>query len=71
MGLNKIFERIKAESYWKERVVTGFMVAGYLIGNLVEMMSGKVTDDPAAIWIAGVLIGTAVIVGSLIPRFKQ
>jgi PAS domain S-box-containing protein len=71
MGLNKIFERIKAESYWKERVVTGFMVAGYLIGNLVEMMSGKVTDDPAAIWIAGVLIGTAVIVCSLIPRFKQ
>lgn len=70
MGLKNIFERIKAESYWKERVVTGFMVTGYLVGNLVEMMSGKVTDDPAAIWIAGVLIGTAVIVCSLIPRYK-
>ncbi|HLP50232.1 MAG TPA: ATP-binding protein [Chitinophagales bacterium] len=70
MPLKNIFERIKGESYWKERVVTGFMVTGYLIGNLVEMMSGKVTDDPAIIWIAGVIIGVLVIVCSLIPRYK-
>ncbi|HLP18899.1 MAG TPA: ATP-binding protein [Chitinophagales bacterium] len=68
--MKNIFERIKGESYWKERVVTGFMVTGYLIGNLVEMMSGKVTDDPAIIWIAGVVIGVLVIVCSLLPKYK-
>lgn len=66
MRLKNFFERIKGESYWKERVVASFMVMGLLVGNIVEMLSGEEAKDPAIIWIAGVIIGTTVIVFSLL-----
>src|SRR5687768_12832609 len=65
MRIKQIFSAITADAYWKERLISGFMVATYLIGNGVELIYGKVTDDPAAIWIFGVLIGLSVIISSL------
>lgn len=70
MALKNIFERIKGESYWKERVVASFMVTGLLLGNVVELMSGEKAKDPAIIWIAGVIIGVTVIVLSLMKTSK-
>jgi PAS domain S-box-containing protein len=70
MPLKNIFERIKGESYWKERVVASFMVMGLLVGNVVEMLSGEEAKDPAIIWIAGVITGTTVIVLSLLKGSK-
>ncbi len=71
--LKTIFARIKGESYWKERAITGFMVTFLLIGNVVEMLSGVEAKDPAIIWIAGVIIGTVVVILSLVknPEYRK
>src|ERR1041385_8063139 len=65
MKLKGILAAIRSDVYWKERLISGFMVAGYAIGNGVELIYGKVTDDPPAIWILGILIGLSVIISSL------
>ncbi len=70
MRLKTIFERLKGESYWKERVVASFMVLGLLLGNVVEMLSGEEAKDPAIIWIAGVFIGSVVFALSLMRDSK-
>ncbi len=72
MQLKNIINRITGESYWKERAVALFMVIGLLVGNIVEMMSGKEAKDSPVIWIAGVVIGTTVVVLSLLknPNYK-
>lgn len=56
-----VFGRITSGVYWKETAITLFMVTGYLVGNGVEMLTGKVTDDPPALWITGILIGLVVL----------
>lgn len=68
--LKKVVKRVTSEALWKERVITILMTVTYLLGNGIEMMSGKVTDDPPAIWITGILLGVILIWLSL-SRYKQ
>lgn len=70
MNIKNIFRSISAGAYWKERTIAVFMVAVYLVGNGVEMIQGKVTDDPPAIWIAGILLGIVVIYLSTTKNYK-
>ncbi|MES2620712.1 MAG: ATP-binding protein [Bacteroidota bacterium] len=65
MRLKKFLIAVKADAFWKERLISGFMVAGYMIGNGIELIYGKVSDDPAAIWVLGILLGMSVIISSL------
>jgi hypothetical protein len=62
MPKKSLINRITGESYWKERAIALFMVVGLLVGNVVEMMSGKEAKDSPIIWIAGVMIGATVVV---------
>lgn len=73
MGLKGIIARIKGESYWKERAIASFMVVFLLLGNIVEMLSGTEAKDPAIIWIAGVVLGSTVVILSLLknPKYKN
>ena len=73
MPKKSLINRITGESYWKERAISLFMVVGLLLGNMVEMMSGKEAKDSPIIWIAGVLIGTVVVVLSVLrnPKYKD
>jgi len=70
MELKSILRKVRGESFWKERAVAIFMVTGYLVGNIVEMVSGKVADDPAIIWILGVMLGFVVIGLSVSDKYK-
>lgn len=47
------------------------MVTGYIVGNGVEMLTGKVTDDPPALWITGIIIGLVVLYCAKSKRFSQ
>jgi PAS domain S-box-containing protein len=71
MNVPSIFTRIRAEVYWKERTIAFFMVTVYLVGNAVEFMTGKVADDPAIIWVVGVILGLAVVGLSLSDKYKS
>lgn len=68
MLLNSIVNRITGKSYWRERAFTTFVVVILLVGNLVETFSKTEAKDPAIIWIAGVILGTVVIVLSLLKQ---
>ena len=70
MSITKFFRNLNAGVYWKERTVAVFMVLVYLAGNGVEMIQGKVTDDPPAIWIAGVILGVIVVWLSASKNYK-
>lgn len=70
MNIKNMFRSISAGAYWKERTIAVFMVSVYLLGNIVELIEGKVTDDPAAIWIAGVLLGISVVWLSATKNYK-
>lgn len=70
MNISKFFRSINAGVYWKERTIAVFMVLVLLLGNMVEMIQGKVTDDPPAIWIAGVVLGIIVIWLSATKNYK-
>lgn len=59
--IKALFARITAGVYWKEKAVTAFMVTVYVLGNGVEALTGKVTDDPPALWITGIIFGIVVI----------
>src|SRR5688572_27148403 len=65
MKVKKILAAITADTFWKERLISGFMVAIYLLGNGIEYIYGKVTDDSPIVWILGILIGLSVITSSL------
>jgi PAS domain S-box-containing protein len=72
--LNKISEllnKITSGAYWKETAITLFMVTGYVVGNGVEMLTGKVTDDPPALWITGIIIGLVVLWVAKNKRFSK
>jgi PAS domain S-box-containing protein len=73
MPKKSLINRITGESYWKERAIALFMVVGLLVGNVVEMMSGKEAKDSPIIWIAGVLIGATVVALSVMknPKYKD
>jgi PAS domain S-box-containing protein len=73
MQIKGLINRITGESYWKERAIALFMVIGLLLGNVVEILSGKEAKDSPIIWIAGVVIGSAVVVLSLLrnPTYKN
>lgn len=47
------------------------MVTGYIVGNGVEMLTGKVTDDPPALWITGIIIGLIVLWCAKSKRFSK
>lgn len=47
------------------------MVSGYLVGNGVEMLTGKVTDDPPALWITGIIIGLIVLWCTKSKRYSK
>ena len=70
MSITKFFRNLNAGVYWKERTVAVFMVLVYLAGNGVEMIQGKVTNDPPAIWIAGVILGVIVVWLSASKNYK-
>jgi PAS domain S-box-containing protein len=65
MKLKQIISAITADAYWKERLISGFMVGGLLIGNGVEYVSGKVANDSPVVWIIDVIIGLLVIISSV------
>ena len=71
--MKNILRKITGESYWKERTIAIFMVVGLLAGNLVEILSGKEAKDSPVFWIIGVVIGSVVIVFSLLrnPKYKN
>src|SRR6187402_2179685 len=71
MKLPAIFKNITESSFWKERAITIFMVTGYLVGNGVEMISGKVTEDSPIVWILGTLLGITVIGISISKNLGQ
>jgi PAS domain S-box-containing protein len=45
-------------------------VGTYILGNGVELVSGKVTDDPVVVWVLGILIGLSVI-GLSLSRYRD
>ena len=64
---NTLYKRLiklfGAESFWKERIISGLFFIVYFLGNLVEILSSPThtTEDPWEIWITGTLLTVAVI----------
>lgn len=50
------------QRYWKERTVSAMILATYIIGNLIEYYSGKLTNDSPLFWILAILISASVLI---------
>ncbi len=60
-----IFKNIRSELFWKERIITIFIVLTYILGNGIEYYNGKLTNDSPLVWMLGVVLGSAVVIVSL------
>jgi len=55
------------QRYWKERIVSALMFSTYAIGNVIEYYSGKLTDDPAALWVMALLVSGSTFIITFTP----
>lgn len=60
--LKKFVSLFKGEAYFKEKAIAGLITLTYILGNGIEMVIGKQTDDPALLWVTGIVLGIIVIV---------
>lgn len=66
--INAVLKGTKEVAYRKERAWAVFITITYLLGNGIEYFLGKLSDDPAILWIAGVLLGLLVLI---VPLTKK
>lgn len=60
-----IIRNIRSELFWKERIITIFIVLTYILGNGIEYYNGKLTNDSPIVWMIGVVLGVLVVTVSL------
>lgn len=66
-----LFKSIRLNQlYWKERAVSTMILATYIIGNLIEYFSGKLTNDSPFFWIIAIAISTTVLVLSYTSQHR-
>lgn len=65
-----IIRQIRSEQFWKERLIAGIITITYLIGNVIELVSEKITEDPPALWVTAIILGILVQVVS-VSNFKK
>jgi PAS domain S-box-containing protein len=58
------------QRYWKERIVSALVFSTYAIGNIIEFYSGKLTDDPALLWIMALVISGSTFIVSFTRLHK-
>ncbi len=66
-----LFKSIRLNQlYWKERAVSTMILATYIIGNLIEYFSGKLTNDSPFFWIIAIAISTTVLILSYTSQHR-
>jgi len=66
-----LFKSIRLNQlYWKERAVSTMILATYIIGNLIEYFSGKLTNDSPFSWIIAIAISTTVLILSYTSQHR-
>jgi PAS domain S-box-containing protein len=70
VDLVTIYQKFKNEMFWKERFISILLALAYLFGNLIELMTSKVIDDPPLIWIIACLIAFSVVIISF-TKYKE
>src|SRR5579862_372150 len=65
-----ILKQFGSEGFWKGRISGVIAFGMYAGGNLIEFFSGKLTDDPPALWITGILLSVLLVATSM-SRFRQ
>jgi PAS domain S-box-containing protein len=65
-----IIKQFGSEGFWKERISGLIAFCMYAGGNLIEFFSGKLTDDPPALWMTGITL-SLLLVGTSMSRYRQ